>query len=370
MLAWITWGAMLCVGVGTLQAAFEVTGALPASWPDGPVVLSRESLESREATPVTTQRLVGGKFKIATGAEPGLFTVTIGEADVSFVAGDGQTLRVSALGEERKLRVEGGPDQAAYLAYEAAREESLGRLVLPVRAAGAKSRADGDEAAAEQLAEKEVVAYRDHRRELNDFSLAKLRGSAALYAASLRWDGDYRLDELATMVEEYARAHPGAEIARLMKERIARFRIVAIGALAPELSGPSPDGGMVSLTSLRGRHVLVDFWASWCAPCRIENRSYVELYSKYQAAGFEILAVSVDQDGRGWRTAIAKDKATWRHISDLSAWKSPLAARYNVTALPSNFLLDPEGRVVAKDVRGKQLADVLAARLGAKPAKK
>jgi thiol-disulfide isomerase/thioredoxin len=102
--------------------------------------------------------------------------------------------------------------------------------------------------------------------------------------------------------------------------------------------------------------VLVDFWASWCAPCRSENRHYAELYGKFRGAGFEILAVSVDQDAAGWKAAIRKDGALWKHISDLSGWKSPLAARYGVTALPASFLLDRAGRIIAKDVRGPALA--------------
>ena len=127
------------------------------------------------------------------------------------------------------------------------------------------------------------------------------------------------------------------------------------GSKAPEfaLEGRS---GPVELAKYRGKYVYLDFWASWCGPCRVENRNYVELYQKYRAAGFEILAVSVDQNGAAWKTGIAKDQATWRHISDLSGWKSPLAAAYNVAALPASFLLDPTGKIVGKDLRGPALA--------------
>eukprot|EP01036_Dinobryon_divergens_P054288 gene54288-72547_t len=242
----------------------------------------------------------------------------------------------------RGLRVVGAADQELFARYESLRAESLARLVLPARA-------EGD-------TEREVAGYRAHRRELNDFTIAQLKGSPALYAASLRWDGDYRLEELAAVVGEFARKFPGAEIARLMEERIARFRVTALGAVAPALVGPRPDGGEISLAALRGKVVLVDFWASWCAPCRTENRNYAELYQRYAGKGFEILAVSVDQDAAGWKAAIRKDGAGWKHISDLSGWKTPLAARYGVTALPASFLLDREGRIVARDVRGTALA--------------
>ncbi|MCX6952708.1 MAG: TlpA disulfide reductase family protein [Verrucomicrobia bacterium] len=358
-------GLAAAMVVGPLHAAFDVVGTLPPGLGAGPLSVSRESLETRESAPVATVRVEGGQFRLRADAEAGLFTLSVGEAEVSFVAAEGQTLRVAAAADGKTLRVEGGPDQERFAAYEAFRTASLARLVLPVRAEIAQRTAAGDEAEVERLTGREIAAYREHRRELNAFTLTQLRGSAALYAASLRWDGDDRLDELAAVVDEYAKTHPGREIARLMQERIARFRAVALGAVAPELAGPSPDGKAVALRDLRGRYVLVDFWASWCAPCRMENRHYTELYRRHHAEGFEILAVSVDQDARSWKAAIAKDGAAWRHISDLRGWKTPLAARYNVSALPASFLLDREGRIVAKDVRGKELAALLAEKLKA-----
>jgi peroxiredoxin len=167
------------------------------------------------------------------------------------------------------------------------------------------------------------------------------------------------LDELDAAVAAFAKLYPTGEIARLLTERIARFRAIAIGATAPDLAGPTPDGATLKLSSLRGRTVLVDFWASWCGPCRVENRHYVELYRRYRHAGFEILAVSVDQNGPAWKAAIAKDAATWRHISDLTGWKTPLAAAYNVAALPASFLIDPTGKIIAKDLRGLRLTKQL-----------
>lgn len=357
------WATALLCG-GGLRAGFELTVVLPAArFGDGPVVVNRESLEARASTWVATGKLVGGRMRLSVEAQPGLFAVRVGETEVPFVAAEGQSLQLVAAKEERGLRVVGGADQELFAGYEAFRNESLARLVFPVRETIAARQAVGDEAEVERLTEKEVAAYREHRRELNDHTLAKLRGSPALYAASLRWDGDYRLDELAAAVNEFAKQHPGTEIAQRMEERIARFRVTAIGAVAPALSGPSAEGAVISLSELRGRIVLVDFWASWCGPCRIENRSYAELYRRHRAAGFEILAVSVDQDARSWKAAIAKDGAGWRHISDLSGWKSSLAASYGVTALPASFLLDREGRIIAKDLRGKQLAAWLAREL-------
>jgi len=342
-----------------LRADFELNGTLPARLATGPIIVRRESLETRNSIEVARTMLSKGNVKVRVPSSAGLFTVELGELRGSFVAADGQALTLSTTDDGKNLIIAGAPDQALFVAYEALRAKSFARLVTPERAGVAAARSRGDEPEVERLTEREVAGFNEHRRELNDFTLARLKGSAALYAASLRWDGDYRLDELDAAVAAYAKLYPAGEIARLLTERIARFRAIAIGAAAPDLAGPTPDGATLKLSSLRGRTVLVDFWASWCGPCRVENRHYVELYRRYRDVGFEVLAVSVDQSGPAWKAAIAQDAATWRHISDLTGWKTPLAAAYNVAALPASFLIDPTGKIIAKDLRGLRLTKQL-----------
>ena len=356
--------ACLVLAAPTLRAAFTLRGELGAPFSQGSVTVQRESLADRSLTPVATGAVTAGRLELRVDAEPGLYRLTLGDLQVPFVAGADQTVVVAVPNDGKGLRLAGSADQDAYLAYEAFRAESLARNVLRVREAIQAATAAGNVAEIDRLTESEVTGYQTHRRELNDFTLQKLKGTAALYAASLRWDGDHRLNELKEAVRVYAAAVPGAGIVREMEERIARFEAVALGAVAPALSGPTPAGGERTLASFRGKYVLVDFWASWCPPCRTENRNYVALYEKYRAAGFEILAVSVDQSGPAWREAIKKDNASWQHISDLTGWKTPLAASYNVSALPASFLLDPEGRILAKDARGARLAALLEQYLG------
>jgi peroxiredoxin len=353
----------LALATATVASArFELSGQLPEGHAATTVTVLRESLEDRSTTPVATAPVEAGRrFSVTVDAEAGLFKLQAGEAAVPFVAAPGQSLRVTS--DAAGLQITGSNDQDLYRAYEAFRAASLARTVTPVRAELSRLRAAGNTAEIERLTEAEVTAYNTHRFELTDFTLATLTRSPALYAASLRWDGDYRLDELAAAVAHYATAHPTLETSRLLQERIARFRATALGAIAPPLSGPTPAGETIALADLRGRHVLVDFWASWCPPCRIENRHYVELYRTYRDAGFEILAVSVDQNERAWKQAIAQDQATWKHLSDLSGWRTPLAAAYNIAALPANFLLDPDGRIIAKNLRGDALDAFLAQRL-------
>jgi peroxiredoxin len=136
--------------------------------------------------------------------------------------------------------------------------------------------------------------------------------------------------------------------------------VVSVGQEAPEIDLPTPEGKNLKLSSLRGNYVLLDFWAAWCRPCRGENPNLVANYAKYKAKGFKIFQVSLDQTAEAWKQAIAADKLNWNHVSDLQYWNAAPAKVYGVQSIPANFLLDPEGKVIATDLRGEQLGAALA----------
>lgn len=133
-----------------------------------------------------------------------------------------------------------------------------------------------------------------------------------------------------------------------------------IGAIAPELAFKDPEGKVRKLSDLRGKVVLLDFWASWCGPCRRESPNVRNVYAKYHDKGFEVFSVSLDRDAASWKKAIQDDQLVWpNHVSDLKQWQSEAAAIYGVRSIPSMFLLDRDGRIVAKDLRGAALENAV-----------
>lgn len=137
-------------------------------------------------------------------------------------------------------------------------------------------------------------------------------------------------------------------------------RGVKVGSTAPDIILPDTEGKSFSLSELRGKYVLIDFWASWCAPCRSENPHVVEAYEKYKDKNFTILGVSLDKDKKDWLKAIADDKLTWKQISDLQFWNSPVVSLYGFDGIPYNVLIDPNGKVLATELRGAALSNKLA----------
>lgn len=134
----------------------------------------------------------------------------------------------------------------------------------------------------------------------------------------------------------------------------------AIGAVAPDLAFTSPEGKTLKLSDLRGKVVLLDFWASWCRPCRMENPNVVAAYKKFKDKGFTVYSVSLDQNGDSWKAAIQQDGLIWpNHVSDLKGWQSEPARMYGVQGIPAQFLLDKDGKIIAKNLRGEQLEQKL-----------
>jgi thiol-disulfide isomerase/thioredoxin len=149
-----------------------------------------------------------------------------------------------------------------------------------------------------------------------------------------------------------------------LKQTIAVEKIGAIGTDEIDFTQNDPQGRPISLSSFKGKYVLVDFWASWCHPCRMENPNVVAVFNKFKAKNFTILSVSLDREKNPWLQAIKDDNLTWTHVSDLKFWNNDVALKYHVQTIPQNFLVDPSGKIVAKNLRGGDLESKLCEFLG------
>ncbi len=153
---------------------------------------------------------------------------------------------------------------------------------------------------------------------------------------------------------------------RLVKLNMEMLRSADVGNMAPDFSGPGPDGNIISLKDAMGKVTLIDFWASWCRPCRVENPNVVRVHNQYKDKGFNIISVSLDRQGQRaqWLKAIEDDKMDWYHISNLQFWNDPIARQYGVRSIPATYILDETGKIVAKDLRGPALGQKVGQLLG------
>jgi hypothetical protein len=162
-------------------------------------------------------------------------------------------------------------------------------------------------------------------------------------------------ENLASIYETLAPSAKKGPFAEFIDKTIASSTFGQIGTVLPDFTQNDVNGKPFTLSSLKGKYVLVDFWASWCGPCRAENPNIVKAFNKFKSKKFTVLGVSLDQDKPKWLEAIKKDGLAWSHVSDLKYWNNAVAAQFGIQSIPASFLIDPAGKIIARDLRGADL---------------
>ncbi len=255
-----------------------------------------------------------------------------------------------------EISIAGSEENEVLAGYEKFRKESLARLVLSVRKQiEASPEKSGVEF--ERLGKLEVSNYTRHKEELVDYAAKNMTESLALYATSVRWPGD--VDKVQPLVTKFASKHPSSPIAKRLNEKLEILKQTSVGGKVADIRMRDETGTEITLYQTKRKYTLIDFWGSWCGPCRREAVLLSESYAKYKPLGFEIYGVALESDMAAWKGAKETDKRVWPNVLSMKEFETDAAYDYAVTALPANFLIDENGNVVARDIHDEELSSKL-----------
>ncbi|WP_425562995.1 peroxiredoxin family protein [Mucilaginibacter gynuensis] len=199
---------------------------------------------------------------------------------------------------------------------------------------------------------------RDYEKEIIGF-ISKNKESFTAFYASTSLDPRENEQQLVAYADAIKGKFSDNPFVQKFLKQMAIIKPVSVGQKAPDFTIPGLDEKPINLADYKGKYVMIDFWASWCPPCRKENPNIVKQYAIYHPKGFNILGISLDDKVPAWKNAIEKDKLTWNHASDLSSFNGPVERLYQIESIPSNFIIDPQGVIVAKNITGVLLEDFL-----------
>ena len=339
------------------------------------IILEKQDESGMGFVAVDTVKVENGKFEIkGKVTEPAFYTIQLEAAasKVPFILETGEIAIVLDKDSIQNTKVSGTYNNDEYVKFND-EIKVVQKKLMTFQKNNMQAMNNAQQTNDTVVINKLMKEYTSIQEEVGTASKAKYLSYAeshpksfitALIVQGLLMDPSTDLKKMESIYNGLDESIKNTKPGKAVKTKLAEIKAPTVGATAPaagdanwttEFSAPNPDGKVISLKESLGKVTIVDFWASWCAPCRQENPNVVALYKELHSKGLNIIGVSLDKDKAKWKEAIAKDNLTWNQVSNLKFWDEPIAAQYKVEAIPATFILDASGKVVARDLRGAEL---------------
>ncbi|MCX2680153.1 TlpA disulfide reductase family protein [Galbibacter sp. EGI 63066] len=334
---------------------------------DGKKVYLQKPVDGQRPEVVDTLEVIAGKFEFSGTAESpeihylffdgfqGVLPIILEEGNIDVTAYK-DSLNYSL--------IEGSPSNEDFTAF-IQNSRSIRQKISDIQKQGMAAQQKGDTVTMNTLKE----TFEEVQQEARDYEESFVKNNTDSYVSVLvleqmmlsKKKTTEEINELFNNLSDEVKATAkGKKIA----EELEKVDKLSVGAVAPDFSAPNPEGETISLKSSLGEKItILDFWAAWCKPCRAENPNLVKLYEEYHDQGLNIVGVSLDRKAEDWKKAIADDQLSWTHMSNVKFWQDPIAQLYNIKSIPASFVLDADGKIIARDLRGKALDDKIASLL-------
>lgn len=352
----ISIGFFLLMGFMTTSAQSILINGNLKNIPDSTVVTLLDGILNKE---VATDKVMGGKFNLKASTEfPSVFVLGFANMPIKlpiFISNDAMTID-GDINAPNLIKYTGSMTHQIYQSYMGVinpkmenyfKTMTIGQAEKEMKLKDSLSKL-ADAQSADIISTYEGLSKLNNQTPVTTFFLFQF----ANIFPSVK-------ENLAGYYGKLTGAAKKGPFAEIIDKTLQSIQLGAIGSIMPEFKQNDVNGKSVSLSSFKGKYVLIDFWASWCGPCRGENPNVVRAYNEFKDKKFTVLGISLDQDKNKWLEAIKNDKLTWTHLSDLKYWQNAVAVQFGIQSIPANFLIDPTGKIVAKDLRGEALINFL-----------